>query len=191
MADNGIVVWDPSGEYLEGQVVGMELKGYVESHGGAVLPVNTDFFRLTGVAGYHRRAWGLGIPIETISQNKFCPLSLWIDARLRRYDWKAMLVPTDTAMVKAALGGNVISQGSLRLIAEAGVVGELRASLHPEGPVVDGAKLGVPNSDECWLVGGGGAIDVRSDGFYGFALYGAMLGMRVAWAAVTVSGPIG
>lgn len=184
-----IVVEDPARKYWEGAVVDAVRVNELRGRGCATLPCNPDLFRLGGVSGYAKRAWGAGWPLDTIVPSLVCPLTLYVsfDAP-KNVEWAARIMPSDEALDRMDRN-QPPSNGHLRLAA-----GEMRGSLHRavitdhEGKnAVDVAKLGPPDEQGGWTVYGRAQIHANGEGCYALSLYGFAPGMRVAWLAATLS----
>lgn len=184
-AMTNVVVDDPAGEFWEGSLVGKEVAAQVLSRGGATLPVDAGLFRLSGVGGYFRRAWGAGWPIDHMSPQRFCPMALWLPSTHRVLNWVARLAPDARAL--AALREGRPLDGQIQVSSEPGRSSGHKAGLSPEKLPVLGKELGPLDERGGWTVGGRARIGLQADAVYEFALYGWLPGARVVWAACSAT----
>lgn len=180
MKQKYVVVWDPENEYWEGAIVDGELVASLETRGVAVLPACPELFAQAGFAGYAKRGWGSGWPLDGDVPQAVCPLSIYYPGEpYRSLHWKARLVGTP-------------GQGiPLRLAAAEARGNVIRPVLHDvagKGNAVDVATLGVPDANEGWTVGGTTHLSVSGPAMFALCLYGCAPGMRVAWLAATLTG---
>lgn len=174
-----VVVWDPKGEYWEGAVVSGKEVNALETRGVVLLPCIPELFFDAGFAGYAKRAWGSGWPLDSSAPRAACPILLYYPGEpYRRVHWKARLVgtPGQGVPLRFAAGetrGNIVRP----------VVQDVAAANN----AVDVASLGAPDAHGGWTVGGTASLGVAAAAAYGFALYGCARGMRVAWLAATLT----
>lgn len=194
MNSHWIVVWDPQNEWWEGSLVDESRARQLEARGVALLPCMPELFKLAGVGGYAKRAWGAGWPLDYGAPRMACPLTIYMPraddpaGRVRTTNtlyWKARIVPSDE--VRARLLEGAVYDGVLRLAADSGQAGPLHAGLTPRAPAPDFRKLGQPDAHGGWTIGGNGTTTPTVQGFYNYALYGAAPGFRVVWLAATVA----
>lgn len=184
-----VVVWDPKGEFWEGAIVEEAKSRELEQRGAATLPCVPEIFRLTGFAGYAKRAWGSGWPLDSRTPSHVCPLSIWTPSSdLRTLHWKAFVAPTDSGADRIARGQEVAGEGIVRLI-----TGETRESVmrpglssHHQAKDPEISKLGAPR-DGGWIIGGFSNFSVPGAGLYALGLYGFAPGLRVVWVAATLT----
>lgn len=189
-----VVVWDPSGEYWEGALVPPETGRVLQARAVATLPVEPRLLRRSAVGGYFRRSWGSGWPIGTAVPKMACPMMLHVvpgDGPLTALNWCARLVPDSEESAyeiaeRIEKGGHLT--GALRLCADTGqqlVSSGGFGSTPTTAIAVD--KLGKPDANGGWTVGGKATIQTMTGGHFGCALFGMMPGIAVAWAAVSQS----
>jgi hypothetical protein len=172
-----IVVHDPSGEFWDGGVVDAQRAEILGQRGGVVLPCDPVLFRKSGVGGFMKRAWGAGWPLEAAASESFCPITLWAEVTHRRVHWAARLIPSPGP-----------TTGFLRLIGLPSHASGWSAPVQAEGGgLVSANTLGDPDEDGGWTVGGRGVVQLRGPGFYDFALYGMMPGVRCVWLAASLA----
>ena len=183
-----IVVEDPKGTFYEGSIVDSRRAAQLEAQGVTLLPVMPEMFELSGVGGYFRRSWGAGFPLDTPHPVMAAPMMLYCDPEHPGLHWRARIEPSEArALVMASGDGLYNGQGGLRIAADSGQRTPHSSRLMPVGPNVDVTKLGKPDARGGWTVGGRATIQCASAGHYGFALYGNALGLRVLWAAMSVT----
>jgi hypothetical protein len=146
----------------------------------------------SGVSDYHCRRWGGGWPLDFGAPRYACPMTL-----LLRKDpsgqqgqqpsdavhWAARLL-LDEALEDRARGGERF-EGMVRFVADNSQ--HMFASYATSDEPVNVAKLGEPDGGGGWTISGSGRVAVPTDGHYGFSLYGAAPGVRVAWAAASLA----
>ena len=189
-----IVVYDPSDEYWEGALVSAVEAPRLRLQRIVTLPFDARLMAMNAHAGYHRRAWGSGWPIDGVVPRMHCPLGLYAVvslanevARFSTITWAARLVPSAKTLLDAVRGGTKLS-GSIRLAPDGSQRGSFPAPIAAQGQadlLVTADKLGMPDVDDGWTVYGRGRMDPPGDCFVAFGLFGQIPGLRVAWAAVT------
>jgi hypothetical protein len=177
-----IVVDDPLGEFSEGSLIGAARRAQLSARGVCTLPVPVAMMRQSGVGGYFRRGWGSGYPLSPVLPKLHCPILLFIEPPSARatqvhLHWRARVVsPAD----------GPTPSGSLRIAVDTGQVNATHAHIS-RASAVDMGRLGPRDARGGWTVGGEELVNVPMRGHYGFGLYGAGPGMRVAWAAASVT----
>ena len=181
MAKHYIVVEDPEGTYYEGSLVDPLRAAKLTARGAVLLPVEPELFRLSGVGGYSKRAWGAGWPLDSVHPLAVAQLLLLCDPEHPGLHWCARLSRSDAAQ---ASEGHVV-QGSLRIAADTSQRTPHNLRLIPGDSPIDAGKLGKPDARGGWTVRGRATLQCASQGHYGLALYGMAPGLRVLWAAVS------
>ncbi len=176
-----IVVWDPKGEFWEGSVVEASYAPSLRARGCALLPCSPDLFRRG--AGYAKRSWGAGFPLDRASPKMHAPLSLLIFRDHNTVHWTARLL-SDGKFDEAAKDKSFRPGGSLRFVGD-GREATHHMMLSPETPPIDVRELGEKDAFGGWTVSGRARMNPQLDGHFGFALYGMGEGLRVAWVAMT------
>lgn len=193
-----IVVDDPKGEWDEGSIVDAGRAHQLKQRGVALLPVDTQLLNTCGIAGYMRRGWGAGYPIDSSHPKMNCPLTVYARASSSESPsgavyWAARVVASDAAAERAKrlLGREHAPNDN-------GLVGQLQISPDPSqglalvaGLAAAGTPklmkdMGAPDADNGWLITGSAEARFPSNGVYGFGLFGWGPELRVAWAACTV-----
>lgn len=174
-----IVVWDPTGEYPEGEVVTVERAAQIEQHPrcGAVLPVAPHLFDAGGMAGYARRGWGKGLALPDTLPAMVSRMAMYCTTEARHLHWRARLVPLATRAVP--------HDGFVRFVADAGRMGSGVTYSSPE-PNKRTLELGRLDAAGGWTIGGAGHIALQQDGYGGFAIYGTARGVGIAWVAASL-----
>ena len=188
-----VVVWDPSGEYWEGGLVSEAEGRVLRARRVVTLPIEARLVRRGAVGGYFKRGWGAGWPIGSAVPKMACPMMLHVMAgdMLRKLHWAARLVPESDEAMEAILarveaGEHLV--GALRLCPDSGQPGAFSGGFGSAADTsIDVQKLGKPDEEGGWTVGGTATLQVGVDGFFGCCLFGMMPGISVAWAAVSQS----
>lgn len=183
MGEKKIVVWDPAGEFWEGSLIDPAKEGAIRTRGGVVLPTTPELFHLSGVGAFMKRAWGSGWPLDQPAFKSCCPMTVYATPLMEVAHWAARLMPDPSAAERYAEGE--LPSGQIQLVADTPQGNAWRASVRSKN-LVQGAALGRPDADGGWSVGGEAHVGFPQDGYYGFALYGMMPGVRVEWAAISL-----
>lgn len=183
--DHFIVVYDPEGEFWTGGVVDANRARQLEAEGIVLLPVAPKLF-VSGVGGFHHRAWGAGYPLDFRVPRMVCPLTMYCVKELHAAHWAARLV-VDESILPQVADGSIRLEGMLRFAADSGQAGTHQAAYSPETKPILLAELGAPDEDGGWTVRGHGNVTIPLEGHYGYALYGMAPGVRVVWAACTLA----
>lgn len=182
-----IVVSDPEGDHWEGSVVDGANAPILKARNATLLPCDPELFKRSGVGGYMRRGWGSGWPMDQGAPRLFCPLALWLTPAHRLVHWCARLMPDPRRAEEAKDKGLPDLAGFLRLASDSAQASVLQAAVAATAQPVDARTLGKADAYGGWTVGGEARISPGLDGHYGFSLYGTMPGVRVAWAAISVT----
>lgn len=178
-----VVVYDPTGEWWEGALVDQQRAIALEGRGVVLLPVSAEQVRASGVGGWSKRSWGAGIPTTGSVPRMIAPLSLFVVPHLRRLSWVARLVRDTT--VEMPESGPI---GLLRIVSDTSQPMAQAASISSsERSNVDVSKLGEADENGGWFVRGDAAVHASQLGHAGLSVYGTALGLRLAWAAVSLS----
>jgi hypothetical protein len=184
-----VVVHDPRNEFWEGGLVEAQTASVLRARRVVTLPIEPELVRRSAVGGYFRRSWGSGWPLGTPAPRMACPMVLFVAAgdELRSLHWAARLLPDSAALARQIGEGGRLA-GTLRLSADTGQPGASSAGFSAGARShVDVATLGPLDEEGGWTVYGNGVIDAPRDGMFACSLYGAVAGLRVAWAAISQS----
>lgn len=176
-----IVVEDIQGIHPEGAIIDDIAKHKAVSDGATILPINSYLFRRNGIAGYAKRAWGSGWSFEAIPR-PITPITLYAVPEHPNLSWAARIQPTVKGKTKLTGMVRFVCDVSQRKVIQAGLAADSRSKL-----AVDLGSLGEPDEYGGWVIGGHGVLNVNSEGYYGFALYGNPGSTAVVWVAVSQS----
>jgi hypothetical protein len=190
-----IVVHDPEDQFWEGALIETEAAAGLRARGVVTLPIAPAIVTRSAVSGYFRRSWGSGWPLGGTVPKRICPMMLYVmrgvepasAVGLRTINWAARLVP-ENEQVKAQLEGGMKLTGTVQLVADSGQPGASSGGFGatPE-TAVQMNKMGPMDLFDGWTIYGRGTINTPSDMLFSCALYGAVLGVKVSWAAVSQS----
>lgn len=185
MDQQHIVVHDPEGEFWEGSLITPTQARALAARGVIALPFDPTLMRMSGVGGYHKRAWGSGWPVGANVPTMHCPLTVFARPGTQAIHWAARIVAEKQLLSRLREGDKLV--GQLRLVQDTGQVSTMSVSPAQPTKAVDMRDLPPPDDGDGWFVGGRAQINVPMDGYYGFGIYGAIQGVRVAWAAVSLA----
>lgn len=182
-----IVVEDTTGDWWPGALIDTTRARQLEARGVVVLPVVPDLFRQSGVGGFHFRPWGSGWSLESGVPRMTAPLTMFGVPEMTMLHWKARLVPEPAFLERIERDEKNVFEGFLKISIDTSQV------LVEKLGLVDREAVDARTFDKRTLRQGGvivgGVVPVRIPGpaHYGIALYGAIRGMRVAWAAASLA----
>lgn len=182
---NKVVVWDPKGEFWDGGIVDDDMARMLEGRGVALLPVNPEEAKHSGIGGYVKRSWGAGWPLDTGMAHLMCKVAMFLRSSQNTLHWKARLIPTAQLASDAASGQLMRHAGTLQVAADNAAGNLYSVSLETRTNVIQTRELGNVDAHGGWTVGGHARMVPYQEGVHGFALYGAMPGVRVAWVALS------
>ncbi len=176
-----VVVWDPEGIFWEGAVVDESTANMLRQRGVALLPCDQRSFKLAGFAGFAKRSWGSGWPLDTAVPQIIAPIAVFHPGAPNKVvHWAARLV---SASDEPRAGILRIAAGEQYWTQQRSVISEGTVQKN----LVEIATIGKKDAFDGWTVGGQAFIHAGSPGFYGLGIYGFAPGMRVAWLAVTLT----
>lgn len=179
-----IVVHDPKNEYWEGALVNQEYATVLNARGVTLLPVEPKLLTASAFAGYFKRSWGAGWPLDSGTPKMNCPLALYAFKDLRTINWCARVLPMTPADMKRAIDGQM--PGGLRFTGDSGQLGGFSGGINNTNTSnIEARRLGRPDEDGGWTLSGSALLQVQTEGIFTCALYGHAPGLRVAWAAVS------
>jgi hypothetical protein len=164
-------------DYREGTIVdGERAIAVLQSRGAPMLPVDPSLFDRNPIAGYSRRSWGNGGQrFERMIGHRACPLMLYVIPGTPTLHWTARVEPIEDTTE---------SKGTFRLTTNTGVHGVTLTG----GLVADDRASVIdcpPDANGGWTIGGSVRVNCAMEGFLALSIYGAAVGLRVVWAAVT------
>jgi hypothetical protein len=172
-----IVVWDPKGELLEGQVIedGLATEALV-GRGVVMLPADADLLKVPKIptAGYYRRGWGSGWLFDGLVGSRGCPMLLFAMSDRMYLHWVVRIAQLEP-------------QGSIRLTTDTGQPTAMSGGLRADGQAVNLAELGEPDADGGWTVRGRSMLNCSGDGYLGLSIYAVARKCLVLWSAVSQS----
>ena len=187
-----VIVEDPKGEYWEGSLVDPVTAHRLGQRNVILLPVVPDLFRLSGVGGFSKRAWGAGWSLDTPAPKHVTPLTMFCanvqDSGRQVCNvirWVARLQHDDTA-IQALKDGQKL-QGSVRLVPDGNQRCMHRLGMSQKESPVDFSQYNAVDDRGGWTVGGMATASIPADDHYGFALYGRAPGVRVLWVAASLA----
>jgi hypothetical protein len=183
--DKHIVVYDPKNEYWEGGLVTQEQATQLGARGVITMPIAMELMKRSGVGGFHKRAWGSGVPIDVNVPAVHCPLTLFCAPEYNVLRLVARLQCNPAFVGKLREGEKLI--GQIRLSQDTGQSTPFTAGLSGNTHPIAAGDLGAPDAQDGWFVRAQAHLAVPMEGHYGFGLYGAIAGVRVAWAAVSLA----
>lgn len=182
-----IVVEDPKGDWFDGALVDATRAQQLAARGVTLLPVLPGYFRSSGVGGFFKRGWGSGHPLSRDNSAMHCPILLYLETQRPGIGSKInQSIVHWRARVVGEKDGRRL--GQLRLVADTAQATAQNAHIAQGlAKPVDFAQVGAPDERGGWTVGGEVQLNVPMSGHYGFALYGTGPGLRVTWAAASVT----
>jgi hypothetical protein len=176
------------GDWWEGSLVDDDRARVLESRDVIVLPVVPDLFKVSGVGGYHKRAWGAGWSLDSMTPKTISPMTIYCSKDLTAIHWAARVMPEANFIDMISREDNrkqltgfirLVSDNSQAIPAKCGLMAEQYVDVRTltKDKLVKG----------CFQIRGTATISVPGDGHYGFALYGYAPGLRVLWSAVSQS----
>ena len=194
-----VVVYDETGDYLEGSVVDAARAHQLAARKVALLPFSPDLAKRSGVGGYMRRGWGAGYPLDPRLPRMSCPLAIYGAPGYEEVHWRARLVADDAFVEELRAHFEVPEgqdapawlpiEGLLRLAPDSSQATPLVAGAQRVASPVNVREMGRPDARGGWTVGGEVLVRFPQEGIYGFGLYGSAPGLRVAWAAMSLVEP--
>jgi hypothetical protein len=183
-----IVVEDRTGDWWEGALVDDVRGRQLESRGVVVLPVVADLFKKSGVGGFHKRAWGAGWTIDSLTPRIVCPLTMFCAQSLNRLNWVAKVIPSEELLGTLKREVPELVQGFVKICADSSQSISYRAGVTPDVELM--LKDLTPKNltdDGAFILKGTAKLSLPSDAHYGFGLYTMGSGLRVVWSAISQS----
>ena len=177
---HAVVVEDPAGELLEGEILSGNAIGVAQARDVVLLPVEYDLLRRGGVSGWSKRAYGRGWRYDAVSATRGCPLVLHVAADFPLIEWKARL----QGEPGGPTAGSLVT-GSLRMASDTAAAGGGALGMAPETASVQLQLLEAPDAGGGWIIGGRSRAMIPGDMFLTLQLYGLVDGARVVWFAAS------
>jgi hypothetical protein len=181
--EDWVVVDDPDGEWRDGSLVKLQGARVLFARGIVLLPVDTNLLRQSGVGGYAKRAFGSGVPLDFAQPRLSCPISVFATPLHRSLRWAIQLVAGKE--IEGRIERGEPFTGSISLSGDSSQRGSHHAGVRQTNPILQAADLGAPK-DGGWVVTGFADVSLAAEGVHGFAIYGNMPGVRVAWVAASL-----
>lgn len=183
---HAVVVFDPSGNQLDGEVISGNAIGVAQARGVALLPVELELLRHGGVSGYSKRSYGRGWRYNPVGATRGCPLVLHVSAGFDALEWCARILPeTPPPAAEGEVAEPLPLGGSIRMAPDTAQVGAGAIGISPETPAIQLQLLGPPDAAGGWTVTGRARMGITGDMFLALQLYGQMAGARVVWFAAS------
>lgn len=186
-----VVVWDPEGSYWEGAVVDGDKAGRLGQRGVVTLPCLPQLFEQSGVGGFSKRAWGAGLPLDSLAPRLVAPLAMFMPDTgqavhpTRGLHWRARLVLDVREGVRPPT--RPLFDGVIRFTSDSSQRSNTKCTYQELSQRAFTARdLGPADAHEGWTVGGEGIVSAPGEGHYGFALWAGAPGLRVVWVAATL-----
>lgn len=178
MSKHAVVVHDPSGKLLEGEVLSGNAINVAKANGIVLLPLELDLLRRGGASGWSKRCYGKGWNYDRVVAARGCPLVLHVDPAFPLIVWVARLQADDPTNADGITG-------SLRLAGDTAQAGAHSAGSSPLNPPIQLHALGPVDAEGGWYIEGASRIGLGSDQMLGLQLYGQIGGARVRWLAAS------
>jgi len=177
MDQSRIVVYDPTGQFPEGDVLeGNRAIAMFASRGGMSLPIDVRLIGRNAVSEVFIRKWGQGEVFDRMVGQRGCPMLLYTVPDVPFLHWAARVLP---------LGGDREPRGVVRLVMHSGQPGAITGGLRADGEACQVGDGLAPDSDGGWTVSGRVGLNCTMEGYLGLSLYVVASGIRVVWSAVS------
>ena len=176
-----------NGTLREGQIIDRNEFLRLQAAGVVMLPYAEPLAKLSGIGGYHRRAWGEGITLNGLAPRLVCPLTVFLTRQHNaKLSWVALAVPDEETMRDLQAGRRPYT-GRAQLAGDPSQTIATKLVTGGDGGMVQFDGLGMPQYRKDlggFLLRGDTEARVPMDGYYGLGIYGMARGLRVVWAAV-------
>lgn len=188
MNEYEVVVHDPSGKYWDGSLVLTASSGMLRSEGGITLPIDAKQVTQGGASGWYKRAWGAGWPLDYPTPQLACRMLLSVPQGESVVHWAAMLMagPDVLKMIEEPNKLSMLGHGTVSLTSDQQqslLTGTYAPGTQPVS--LKALEKELKAGKGTCIVRGQGSFRAERAGVHGFAVFGSMPGMRVAWAAVS------
>jgi hypothetical protein len=170
-----IVVFDHLGIVAPGDVITDIDRNRIES--AVTLPFDPKLQQLNAVGGYAKREFGAGIPMSGGRPRALAGFTFYATRDCKKLEWVARVVPN--APGKEITGVINFAIDTTQHGAHSFSLSDTGAAQRPQDSPLD--RWGG------WTVRGRAAAHFNQDGFFGAAVYGAVFGCRLLWAAVAIT----
>lgn len=172
-----ILVWDPIGEFVEGDLFDGEQRiAAIERRGGVFLPYEREIgSQNNAVAGYYRRTWGSGVVFDRMIGRKACPMVLYVTQGASFIHWAARVMPIDHSDVV---------RGLFRCVSDTGQIGTLGGGMNAVDNAIEISELPIDKFGG-WTIRGTNRLNCSLTGYLGVAIHARAFGARVVWSAIT------
>lgn len=178
-----IVVWDPTGELEDGELVQAQTASMLAAKGVVLLPTDTSVHKDQALGAFAKRSWGRGYPTDDLPGMKFfSPIALYGEQVHTKFQWAVRIRPVtsnDMSGTPAGIGGQCA------IHPYPGQRGGQHLAFAPNDTPIPLVTLGAPDSYGGWTLKGTANVHLHNAGFFAFALAGAISGVRVLWVAAT------
>jgi len=183
-----IVVFDPKGDYWEGALVDEHTAMVLNARGAVVLPTSPELFRISGIGGFMKRSWGSGIVFDYPTPRVIAPLSIYVTPELRTLTWAARLIREPGSEDRNVIGQLRLVSDSAQPSSTQGGVGAHELSSR-DGRFANVINIQEIQPDEAGnlIARGVSRVVASAPGISGVGLYGTGQGVRLLWAAVSLS----
>ena len=170
--ERAIVVHDPAGIVLDGQIISGHLAVAAAQRAGLVVLPYEGGRDGEAVGGYFRRAWGEGVKLHRSVGTRLCPMLIHVEPGREWIYWSAIVVPTGPE----PKGVVRLTSDIPRQFAQAAAI-----SLTGEpAPRIEALQRGKPY----WAIGGRARLSVSAPGYVALSLHGAGEDIAVTLSAV-------
>lgn len=181
--NSSVVLHDPKNEYWLGAFVPSRYVPQLEDRGVVMIPVYEEHARGGGLSGYVHRAWGPGLSLNTVGASMVGSLSLFVEEELHTLNYVVALIPDASCKVQTA-------HGFLKLVPDASQRATIRCGFSNKAIQAEAINLNIENrtlEDGPIIIKGSSGINAANDGYLGLSFYGRCPGLRLLWAAVSLT----
>jgi len=183
-----VIVWDPKNEFWEGGLIDEAALGHLKARDAVTLPIDPKDIELGGMTGYVKRGWGAGWPMDYSIPRMGCRMAIAAKSGSSQIlHWVARAYPNNELREAAENNQMYRFDGSVQLVSDTSQVGAVGGTFITRSPAIKVRDLGSVDRYGGWTIRGQGEFGAMQDGVFGFALYGAIVGLRVAWCALSVT----
>lgn len=170
--ERAIVVHDPAGIVLDGQIISGHNAIEAARRAGLVVLPHEGGRDGEAVGGYFRRAWGDGLALRRGVGTRLCPMLLHVEPGRDWIYWAAIVVPNGPE----PKGVVRLTSDIPRQFSQAAAI----ALTEDAVPRIEALERGKPY----WAIGGRARISISAPGYVALSLYGAGSDIAVTLGAV-------